>query len=187
MKITIYTTLRLLTLLISTILLGSCGTDWLDIQPKGRFTEEDLPSGNLEGQVFAAYSGLRSEATSGLPYVAAHSIRADDVHLGSNAGDYAAAGPIYDEFNYPLQHWLTNSYWTGHYTLINLTNNVIAAADSIDNITDVTMTNVGEAKFIRAWAYFNLVRTFGEVPLIDFRIIEQADANRPKSTIDAIY
>lgn len=173
--------------MIGTTLLNSCNKDWLDIKPKGRFTEDDLPSGSLDGQVFAAYADLRSEATSGLPYVAVHNIRSDDANLGSNSGDYASAGPIYDDFNYPLSHWLTNSYWTGHYGLINSANNVIAAADSIETVGEMTFINIGEAKFLRAWAYFNLVRTFGEVPLIDFRIVDQASANKPKSTIAEIY
>ncbi len=169
------------------VLLSSCGKNWLDIKPKGRFTEEDLPTGSLEGQVFAVYAGLRSEATSGLPYVAVHNIRSDDAHLGSNSGDYASAGPIYDEFNYTLSHWLVNNYWTGHYNLINLANNVIATADSIETPSVGTLTNIGELKFLRAWAYFNLVRTFGEVPLVNFKITEQTTANIPKSSINAIY
>lgn len=173
--------------LITLIFMASCSTDWLDIKPKGRFTEDDLPTGSLEEQVFAAYAGLRSEGTSGLQYVALHNIRSDDANLGSNDGDYAAAGPIYDNFNYSLDHWLVNGYWTGHYGLINLSNNVLAAADSLENITEGTLTNIAEAKFLRAWAYFNLVRTFGEVPIIDFRITDQASANRPKSTIPEIY
>ncbi|HLQ99510.1 MAG TPA: RagB/SusD family nutrient uptake outer membrane protein [Sphingobacterium sp.] len=169
------------------MLLSGCSSEWLDIKPQGRFTEEDLPSGSLEGRVFAAYAGLRSEATSGLPYVAVHNIRSDDAHLGSNSGDYAAAGPIYDEFNYPLSHWLTDGYWSGHYSLINLTNNVITAIDSIAEPDNSTLINVAEAKFLRGWAYFNLVRAFGEVPIIDFRITDQASAIRPKSTIEEVY
>lgn len=187
MKKKFNTNILSVTLLLSSLFLFSCGKDWLDTKPKGRFTEENLPSGSLEGQVFAAYAGLRSEATSGLPYVAVHNIRADDAHLGSNSGDYAAAGPIYDEFNYPLSHWLTDNYWTGHYGLINLANNVIAAADSIPELTEGTRSNIGEAKFLRSFAYFNLVRSFGEVPLIDFRITDQASANKPKSTVNEIY
>lgn len=167
--------------------MASCSTDWLDIKPKGRFTEDDLPTGSLEEQVFAAYAGLRSEGTSGLQYVALHNIRSDDAHLGSNDGDYAAAGPIYDDFNYSLDHWLVSGYWTGHFGLVNLSNNVLSAADSLENITEGTLTNIAEAKFLRAWAYFNLVRTFGEVPIIDFRITDQASANKPKSTVPQIY
>ena len=123
---------KIITGIFLVLLFASCSKDWLDIKPKGRFTEEDMPTGSLEGQVFAAYAGLRSEATSGLPYVALHNIRSDDAQLGSSTGDEAGAGPIFDNFNYPLDYWLVNNYWTGHYSLINLTNNVLATADSIE-------------------------------------------------------
>lgn len=182
-KINIILTLSVMILLLVT----SCSRDWLDIKPKGRFTEDDLPTGSLEEQIFAAYSGLRSEGTSGLQYVALHNVRADDAQVGSSAGDAASAGPIYDEFNYSLDHWLVNGYWSGHFGVINLSNNVLSAADSLENLTEGTLANIGEAKFLRAWAYFNLVRTFGEVPIIDFRITDQASANLPKSTIPDIY
>ncbi|NGM71927.1 RagB/SusD family nutrient uptake outer membrane protein [Sphingobacterium sp. SGL-16] len=186
MKTTIYTYKFILSIALL-LFISSCGKDWLDIKPKGRFTEEEMPTGSLEGQVFAAYAGLRSEGTSGLPYVVLHNIRSDDASLGSNSGDNAAAGPIFDEFNYPLDYWLVNNYWTGHYNLINLANNVLATADSIDNPTEGTLANIGEVKFLRAWAYFNMVRTFGEIPLINFKITDQASANIPKSSINDIY
>lgn len=187
MKVQKNKTATLVLSMVALLLITSCGTNWLDIKPLGRFTEDDLPTGSLEEYVFAAYAGLRSEGTSGLQYVGLHNIRSDDAHLGSNDNDYAVAGPIYDNFNYSLTHWYSVDYWSGHYALINLTNNVLSAADSLENLTAGTLTNIGEAKFLRAWAYFNLVRTFGEVPIIDFRITDQASAIRAKSTIPQIY
>src|SRR5690606_24848602 len=114
---------------------------------------------------------------------ALHNIRSDDAHLGSNDGDYAAAGPIYDNFNYSLDHWLVNGYWSGHFGVINLANNVLAAADSLNNLSDGRLTNIGEAKHMRAWAYFNIVRTFSLVPIIVFRITDQAPSNKPQTTV----
>ncbi|WP_244939638.1 RagB/SusD family nutrient uptake outer membrane protein [Arcticibacter tournemirensis] len=168
-------------------MLSSCSTDWLDGEPKGRLTEDDLPPGSLEGLVFAAYASLRSEGTSGLPYAAIHNIRSDDASLGGSVGDEAGAGPIFDNFQYPKDYWLINNYWTNHYQAIAATNRVMAAADSIGITTDETLSLVAEAKFIRAWAYFNMVRAFGEVPKIDFRIYTQDQANVPKSSVADIY
>ena len=37
--------------------------------------------------------------------------------------------------------------------------------------------NIAEAKFFRAYAYFDLVRTYGDVPKIDFRVYNAAQAN----------
>ena len=167
---------------------ASCKKDWLDRKPLGQLTEEDLDPGSLEGQVFAIYGGgLRHEGISGLPYIAVHNMRADDASKGSSPGDGEDAARIFDEFQYVTDFWLINSYWTGQYNLINLSNNVIAAADSIENKTPLTMINVGEAKFFRAFAYFNLVRAFGEVPKIDFKINDPSEAIVPKSTIAEIY
>ncbi|MBK1438517.1 RagB/SusD family nutrient uptake outer membrane protein [Parapedobacter sp. ISTM3] len=173
--------------ILSTILVTACGEDWLGGEPLGRWTEDDMPAGSLEGQVFGIYAGLRSEGTSGLPYVAIHNIRADDANIGGGVGDEAGAGPIFDDFGYPLDYWLINNYWTNHYSLIALTNNLINDADSLENPTELTAVNVGEARFVRAFAYFNLVRTFGEVPKIDFRIYTQDQAIVPKSSIAEIY
>ena len=44
-----------------------------------------------------------------------------------------------------------------------------------------------EARFFRGWCYFNLVRAFGEVPLVDFAITNSDEANIPKSSVDKIY
>lgn len=188
---TIYTRKHILIasacLLAAAALLTACGESWLGGDPLGRLTEDDIPAGSLEGQAFGIYAGLRSEGISGLPYVAIHNIRSDDADIGGGPGDEAAAAPIFDHFGYTKDYWLVNNYWTNHYSLIALANNLLAAADSIATPTDLTAINVAEAKFARAFAYFNLVRTFGEVPKIDFPIITQDQAIVPKSTIPEIY
>lgn len=47
--------------------------------------------------------------------------------------------------------------------------------------------NKGEASFFRAYCYFNLVRAFGEVPLVTYKINDASEANIPKTTADKIY
>ena len=47
--------------------------------------------------------------------------------------------------------------------------------------------NKGEASFFRAYCYFNLVRAFGEVPLVTYKINDASEANIPKTTVDKIY
>ncbi|QCR22251.1 RagB/SusD family nutrient uptake outer membrane protein [Pontibacter sp. SGAir0037] len=170
-----------------TLTLTGCGDDFLDRQPLGRYTEDDLTSGSLESQVFAAYAGLRNEGVGGLPFIAVHNIRSDDADKGSSVSDGIDAENIFDNFQYNKDFWLINNYWTGHYNLISLSNNVITAANELENPDQATLVNRAEAKFLRAYAYFNLVRAFGEVPLINFRVTEESQANVPKSTVAEIY
>src|SRR3546814_12092 len=165
---------------------AGCKKDWLERLPQGRYTEDDIPAGSLEGRVFAAYAALRGDGISGLSYVAVHNIRSDDANKGSATNDGVDAEVFFDNFQYVTDFWLLNGYWPSHYELISATNNVISAADSLD-LDSASLVNVGEANFLRAFAYFILVRAFGEVPLIDFRLITPKDAIVPKSPIDEIY
>ncbi len=71
---------------------------------------------------------------------------------------------------YKLQYTATNpeitNWWQNSYKLISRANDVIAHVPSIN--MDVTSRNniVGNAYFLRAMAYFDLVRSFGDVPLL---------------------
>jgi hypothetical protein len=119
--------------------------------------------------------------------VAVHSIRSDDADKGSSVNDAADAENYFDNFQYTKDIWLLNDYWGDHYKLIGLANNVISDIDSAKKTDAPTLINRAEAKFLRAYAYFDLVRAFGEVPKIDFKVTNAAQANIKKSTVPEIY
>jgi hypothetical protein len=54
---------------------------------------------------------------------------------------------------------------------------------------DIELRNriLGEAKFLRAYFYFNLVNIFGEIPLKLNPPINTDEVNRPKSSVDVVY
>jgi hypothetical protein len=167
--------------------LSGCEKDFLDRKPLGQYTADDLSSGSFESQIFGAYAGLRNSGSSGLPYIAIHNIRSDDADKGSSVTDGVDAENIFDKFQYSKDYWLIGNYWTGHYNLISLCNNIISDVDAMSNPDQATLVNKAEAKFLRAHAYFDLVRAFGEVPLIKEKVTDQAQANKPKSAVAEIY
>jgi hypothetical protein len=71
--------------------------------------------------------------------------------------------------------------------LIGLSNTALQIADSLALNEPADVVNRAEARFFRAFSYFDLVRSFGEVPKIDFRVYTQADGQRPKASIAEIY
>jgi len=81
---------------------------------------------------------------------------------------------------------LTNT-WKDIYVAIKDANNVIKNVPEITDI-DIDLKNriVGEARFLRALHYFNLVRCFGEVPLRT-EPVQPGDAGLPISPIEDIY
>lgn len=96
---------------------------------------------------------------------------------------------------YTINHFEVNSQlamletsWTNSYKLIGRANQIL---DVVDNITFVDATKKArekaEAQFLRAYAYFELVKIFGAVPLIDHNVSSSEVLNYPRVGADSIY
>ena len=173
-------------------LMNSCQKEFLDRKPLTA-TLDDLNQGGLEGQIFGIYSAVRDfdngngNGFGAIPWLAVHSFRDDDAIKGSSASDGADWGVFFDQFQYSKDHWSIEQYWNDHYGLIGLTNSAIFYADS-NKLTDpASIINVAEAKFMRAHAYFDLVRAYGEVPKIDFRVLSLSQGQVAKSSVAQIF
>ena len=165
------------------IAISSC-KKFLDRKPLTA-TLDDLNQGVLEGQVLNMYTILRSYGGfSSLPWIDFHSIRDDDAQKGSDASDGGEINTEFETFQYSKDNWAPNTYWNDHYAMINVANNAIASAKSLNLTDEATMRNVGEACFFMAYAYFELVKTYGEVPLINFQILKPTDGIRDKSPVN---
>jgi hypothetical protein len=150
-------------------------------------TLDDLNQGTLEAQSFGLYSTLRYAGFSTLPWLDFHSIRDDDAQKGSSTTDGAEINTEYETFQYSKDDWAPNTYWNDHYFMINLCNKELYFADSLKATDPASLRNVGEARFFRAYCYFNLVKTYGDVPLINFYFTSAAAGIKPKSPAAAIY
>jgi starch-binding outer membrane protein, SusD/RagB family len=77
--------------------------------------------------------------------------------------------------------------WTEIYVGIKDANNVIANVPAITDMNEPLKQRIlGEARFLRALHYFNLVRCFGEVPLRTTPV-KPGEPGLPKSPIQDIY
>jgi tetratricopeptide (TPR) repeat protein len=77
--------------------------------------------------------------------------------------------------------------WTVMYRGINYANNALKAIPPIG--MDETLKNqyLGEVKFLRALYYFNLVRSFGDVPLITEPTVDETNNRLPRTSKDEVY
>jgi starch-binding outer membrane protein, SusD/RagB family len=166
---------------------------FLDRKPLSA-TVDDLQVGALDGQVLGLYGAIRSSKSEpfcgdgfqNIPWVAMNGFRSDDAEIVADPG---ASGwhQTYDNFQYTKDDWGAGLYWDKHYVFIGLCNDALDLAQK-NNYTDAkSLINIAEARFFRAYAYFDLVRTYGDVPKIDFKINNPADANIAKSPAATIY
>jgi hypothetical protein len=93
-----------------------------------------------------------------------------------------------NHFEVTSQLAMLETSWTNSYKLIGRANQIL---DVIDNITFVDATKrsreKAEAQFLRAYAYFELVKIFGAVPLIDKTVSSSEVLNYPRVSADTIY
>ncbi|GAA4305197.1 RagB/SusD family nutrient uptake outer membrane protein [Compostibacter hankyongensis] len=172
--------------------LAACKKGFLDRDPQGRYTSDTYPypqgSSPFDQYVFAAYGALRSYNVSATPFIAAVSIRSDDADKGSTPGDGGADAQDMDNFPVSPSNGMANGLWTGYFDLINKCNIVMDQVANNEEITasdEIKRQSLAEARFIRAYGYFMLVRLFGRVPLID--TVTGTSANIPQSAPGVIY
>ena len=75
--------------------------------------------------------------------------------------------------------------WEGPWRAIYNANNVLANYDKVNTTDDLKRKSAGQAYFLRAWGYYNMVRTFGPLPLVLTPV--SADATFPRDSVANIY
>src|SRR5437868_5580099 len=141
-------------------------------------------NGVVEQQALSFYTTVRDYAGFNLlPWIDFNSIRGDDAEKGSSSTDGAEIDAEFDRFIYTKDDWATDTYWNDHYYLIATTNQLLHTADSLKLTDENSLRNVGEAHFFRAYAFFELVKAYGEVPLINFYFTNAAEGLIAKSPV----
>ena len=167
---------------------SSCN-DFLDRDPLGQFTEDDAPNALVGGKMYNVYYLMRGyDITAGIPAFMIHMVRSEDSEKGSDAGDGGEQAAMYDDFEYTASNGPLGAYWSQNYKIIYQCNEILDDIEKSANKDDTeNIRTKGEALFFRAYCYFNLVRAFGEVPLVTYKINDASEANIPKTTVDKIY
>ncbi|MEI7486661.1 MAG: RagB/SusD family nutrient uptake outer membrane protein [Chryseobacterium sp.] len=167
-------------------LFASCNNDFVDIKPEGIVVAEDFYKTEADAMkaTNAIYSFLRSWENSGFPAQFVFGVTGDDVEKGSNPGD-ASFINAYNNFSFTTSDDGINGYWTGQWQAVQRTNQVITNVPNIDMDTALKTRLVAEAKMLRAYFYFNLVRIYGGVPIFDG--IQADYINKPRNTAAEVY
>ena len=130
---------------------------------------------DIEQGVIGAYNALQSYEQYGANFIYFMEVRSDNTYTES----ITTSGGIYgdfDMFRVNTTNTILDLTWTGCYKGIQRCNLVL---DNIDQVSmDETLKNQyrGEMLFIRALTYFNLVRIWGDVPLVVNAVEDPFDA-----------
>nr|WP_068890953.1 RagB/SusD family nutrient uptake outer membrane protein [Pedobacter panaciterrae] len=153
-----------------TILLAnySCTDSFLDVQPVESVSNSSVivDAATAQTAINGVYSQLQNRLYYGGDGYAATAYLSSGDHIWVGTLNYYNAFPSH---TYRADNTLLNNVWSQIFTVINGANNVIDKVNSLPEakISAVLKNQyVGEAYFIRALAYFDLARAWGNVPIV---------------------
>ncbi|HEV8283129.1 MAG TPA: RagB/SusD family nutrient uptake outer membrane protein [Chitinophagaceae bacterium] len=118
----------------------------------------------LQNGVNSIYSTLRAAELVGREWYFTHDMRGGETWAGG-AQLEAPRAELLKQAKPASTNAVMTSVWNGCYQMINKANVVIFKAPNVTDNTSLRDRLVGEAKFLRAWAYFELVSQWGDVPV----------------------
>jgi len=165
-----------------------CSHKYLEVAPQGQqpSTQFWQSQDDATKAVNAIYANLRSWTNVAFAPMAIESLGSDDTEKGSTTGD-ATFMNSFDNFTATSTQGQIQDFWQGQYQNINYCNQVLDNIPAISMDAGLKSRYLAEAKFIRAYAYFRLVRAFGGVPLRLHLPKSTADYNLPRASKDSVY
>ncbi len=171
-------------------MLTACSEDFLELP-----SEVSLSSGtffqtesDFQQAINGTYAALRPLYDGDNGMWALGEMRSDNTHYAFNPDFRAlvAQEEIADFLNIPANAISTTIY-IENYQVIARANQILAFIDGVDFNAASKERIRGEAHFLRALCYFNLVQSFGEIPMHLIPATTREETALPLSSVDDVY
>lgn len=154
-------------LTLSFCLLGACSDNFLEVDPVGLALEDNYYRNAEEAYngLVAAYDPLGWAGTYVNKTFPLNAV-SDDFHCGGGSATDNNHVQVWDKFTVTPVEGPQNELWRKGYSGIFRTNILIEKLPNVDMDENLMKRFVAEAKFLRAYYYFDLIRFFRNIPLI---------------------
>ena len=172
-----------LMLLSGGVFMQSCSDDFIDVAPSESMTIGDLEKFNNDNGasyfVNSIYAKFLDWNMSTFAWIGVTSIVSDDADKGSSPGDNGSDKNILDALTFTATTPSFKELFAANYQGINRANQALLYIPQLDKADPALRARlIGEAKFLRAFMYFTLVRSFGGVPLVDHVPVQGNEADK---------
>ncbi|MFD1770487.1 RagB/SusD family nutrient uptake outer membrane protein [Sphingobacterium suaedae] len=162
--------------------------DYLSLAPEDQVSGSNFfkTEADFTQALHATYNPLR---TVGPDYYTSE-MRSDNTHYEYNPGNQGTAiymrQDVADFTNSSSNDYSAAIYYDSYVGISRA--NVILDRLGDANIPEPVKNRIeGEARFLRAFYYFKLVRYFGKVPLYIHEVTDEREAFQPRAETDAVY
>lgn len=157
---------------LSVVFFTGCADDFLDVDQTESISTKDIELFNNDAGassfVTSIYSKFLDWDMTSFGWIGLSSITSDDADKGSSPGDTGTDKDILDALSYNPTTPSVESVFNANYDGINRCNQALNILPKLTK-ADANLRNrlMGEAKFLRAFMYFTLVKCYGGVPIVD--------------------
>ena len=166
------------------LIIGSCKDSFFEVTPRGQLTAESFFQTEEHAQLAtnAIYNVLRNWEIHVFAYIGCTDILSDDSDKGSEPNDAIFLLDM-DNFQFDAANVAPKTLWDGYYRAIFRANIAIERIPEVKMNAALQTRLIAEAKFLRAYFYFNLVRWFGDLPLVTKQLTQdEFKQTRAKTT-----
>ncbi|RBL90486.1 RagB/SusD family nutrient uptake outer membrane protein [Chitinophaga flava] len=181
--------LRIYTLLFALVLMAACSKSFLDTEDVTTATEQNFyktPNDAFKALV-GVYDGLQTVWNGGVSLPIASEILSDNAFGGTGNSDGFGYQMIdeFDKLRSPSDQSLFGDNWSAYYKAIYRVNMLLTHLDQVDwkGNEKLRPTYESEARFIRAYLYFDMVRLWGNIPLL----AKPTTDNIAQASPDSVY
>lgn len=175
---------RIFILLVIISVLSACSEEFLQLAPKSEGTSEITykTDKDFNDAVIGAYREFQDVY---MYFWYFSEIPGEDVRQDAlRSQDIVRI----DNFAVDVNDALIFNVWRDNYQVIERVNTILSKIEEVDVSAIANKDQyVGEAKFLRALAYFNLVRVFGKVPLVSAPVKIVDALKTPRTDVNTIY
>lgn len=149
-------------LLATSVLLG-CSEDFLEVESREDIEAEDRDENFTPDDFVTGVYGMFTEWPYAFSYLGITEIISDNANKGSSPTDTGGDKDVLDALDFTSTSASLQQMWEHWYKTIGRANYAIAFAREEGGANSERL--IAEAKFLRAYTYFFLVRGWGDIPI----------------------
>ena len=181
---------RILIIYLSALLFSACSDSFLDVPPQSTSTEGNFykTESHFTQAINNAYSSLRDLYND--RGFAMTEMRSDNTHYtfySEARGYHSTDKEDIANFTVAIENTNVRDMWKYCYSSIAKANTILGRLEGKTFSEEFTNKTMGQAKFIRAFAYFRLVQFFGGVPLQLTEVTNSENNELARSSVDDVY
>ena len=172
--------------------LSACKKDFLNLNPKTSLSSATFfkDKGQFDQALSAAYVPLRGIVHTAIYMDEMRSDNAFFTRYGANRGletSTESLATFLDDANSSAQQNSPGNRYGIDFSGIAMVNTILTRLPSVDFAQSAKDSISGEALFLRAYYYFDLVQHYGDVPLQLEEITAPEQAFKPRNSVESVY